>query len=112
MRDRRISKVAVDLLEHRARKIQRKANKIEKLDDLHRHKLRIAVKKLRYGCDFFESLFDRPKRRAKYEEALKSVQDRLGKLNDIRIHAEKGHDWPISAGASGHRRRKRTRWAS
>jgi CHAD domain-containing protein len=63
----------------------------KKLDAVQRHKLRIAVKKLRYGCDFFESLFDDPKGRRRYGTALKELQGCLGKLNDIRVHSERAH---------------------
>jgi CHAD domain-containing protein len=51
--------------------------------------LRIAVKKLRYGSDFFASLFGSNKqnsRRKAFEKALTSLQDSLGTLNDIEVH--------------------------
>jgi triphosphatase len=86
-----VSRVAADILDRRARKIIKKAKKLKKLDDRRRHKLRIGVKKLRYGCDFFDSLFDHPKRRYRYEKVLTKLQDNLGKANDIRIHAESAH---------------------
>jgi triphosphatase len=42
------------------KKISDQIEKIEELDLEHRHKLRIAVKKLRYACDFFAGVFDGP----------------------------------------------------
>ncbi len=63
--------------------------KIEKLgmdrfnfDATQRHRLRIAVKKLRYALDYLSVLY--PKKRAQsYLQALQSLQEVLGKLNDI-----------------------------
>ena len=53
-----------------------------------RHKLRIAVKKLRYAADFFVGLAHsrRTKARKRFSKELKSLQDALGKLNDIAVH--------------------------
>ena len=71
------------------KKIAKKSRKPDKLDARGRHKLRIAVKKLRYATEFFASLFERKKEkkaREKFEKLLKSLQDALGKLNDIAVH--------------------------
>jgi inorganic triphosphatase YgiF len=47
-----------------------------------RHQLRIALKKLRYACEFFRALF--PKKDVKrYLKRLSALQDLLGALNDI-----------------------------
>jgi CHAD domain-containing protein len=49
--------------------------------------LRIAVKKLHYGTDFFASLFPKRRRqRERYLDLLKALQDQLGQLNDIHTH--------------------------
>jgi len=57
------------------------------MDDRARHKLRIAVKKLRYATGFFESLFTgHARRRTGFAKSLKTLQDALGRLNDIRVH--------------------------
>ena len=59
------------------------------LDSRQRHKLRIAVKKLRYGSDFFENLFvgrKAGKRLSRFEDRLKDLQDCLGALNDISVN--------------------------
>lgn len=47
-----------------------------------RHAARIALKKARYGAEFFESLFDR-KAAADFAAALGKIQDRLGAFNDM-----------------------------
>ena len=49
-----------------------------------RHRLRIAVKKLRYGLEFFAGLY--PTRRTRrLIDALRAFQDSLGALNDIAV---------------------------
>ena len=90
-RDGAIAPVAAEILKRRARKVIKKTRRLKALDAAHRHKLRIGVKKLRYGCDFFATLFGRPQAQRRYDKALKRLQDCLGRLNDIRVHAEKAH---------------------
>jgi triphosphatase len=53
-----------------------------RLDDEARHRLRIAVKKLRYAAEFFASLFSR-KRVQKYIASLMALQEVLGASNDV-----------------------------
>ena len=67
----------------------KKAKKLRKFDARQRHKLRIAVKKLRYACDFFGRLFPgykAKKRLSAFQGSLKDLQDHLGALNDIQVH--------------------------
>jgi CHAD domain-containing protein len=66
-----------------------------------RHKLRIAVKKLRYGRQFFKSL-DGGRRKAgrKIDGALKGLQGALGSLNDMRVHMERARELARANGAS------------
>jgi triphosphatase len=85
-REQVISAFATTELDRRFHKILKKVDKLRELDALHRHKLRIAVKKLRYAAEFFDSLFDRDNGRKKFAKALKSLQTSLGELNDIRVH--------------------------
>jgi CHAD domain-containing protein len=59
-----------------------------------RHRLRIAVKKLRYAREFFESLkLDGRGRRAsgKIDGALENLQGALGSLNDTTMHVRLAH---------------------
>lgn len=49
-----------------------------------RHKLRIALKKLRYGVEFFAGLYER-KSVAPFVKALKGLQDDFGRVNDIAV---------------------------
>ena len=71
------------------RRQTQRLRELRELDPKQRHKLRIALKKLRYGGDFFESLFvDRKtqKRLSGFKAHLKTLQDHLGSLNDISAH--------------------------
>jgi inorganic triphosphatase YgiF len=88
-RDRPAGKFAAEILAKRSKKISKKIADIEALDARGRHKLRIAVKKLRYACEFFSGLFDGRKRRAqrtRLGRILKSLQGALGTLNDFEMH--------------------------
>jgi triphosphatase len=86
---RPIERFAADIFERRTKKAVKKAKKLRELDARQGHKLRIAVKKLRYAGDFFGRLFSghkTKKRLSAYEGSLKKLQDRLGALNDIQVH--------------------------
>jgi CHAD domain-containing protein len=85
----RIKTLAENILTRRAKKVIGMAGEFEQLDAGQRHKLRIAVKKLRYSADFFESLFPGGKAKLRYAafiDDLKQLQDSLGALNDIVVH--------------------------
>ena len=86
---RPIERFAADIFARRTKTITKKAKKIRELDSQQRHKLRIAVKKLRYASDFFGHLS--ASRRAKkrlpsFKARLTDLQDCLGALNDIKVH--------------------------
>jgi hypothetical protein len=69
----------------------KKGKKLQKLNPGQRHKLRIALKKLRYTTEFFESLFKgstAAKHRLEFVGHLKDLQDGLGALNDIAVHQQ------------------------
>lgn len=86
---RTIKPFAVDLFERRTKTTRKRAKKVRKLTVHDRHKLRIAVKKLRYTIYFFESLFSgsaKAKALSRYKEHLESLQDKLGALNDVAVH--------------------------
>jgi CHAD domain-containing protein len=89
LRRREASDFARDELARRVKKVTRQAEKLAKLDARRRHKLRIAIKKLRYAAEFFAGLFDRRKahkRLRRFERQLANLQDCLGALNDIAVH--------------------------
>jgi triphosphatase len=88
-RDRPIERFAADILARHTKKVRKKAKRLQKLGTRERHKLRIAVKKLRYASDFFGHLF--AGRQAKkclsgFKTCLTDLQEHLGALNDIAVH--------------------------
>src|SRR5262249_9060545 len=85
LRERPAVEFATEILGKRLKRILKRAEKIQSLDPRRRHKLRIAVKKLRYAAEFFTELFDdgEPKR---FSRQLKELQSGLGRLNDIEVH--------------------------
>ncbi|MGH8772251.1 MAG: CHAD domain-containing protein, partial [Burkholderiales bacterium] len=70
------------------------------LDSAGRHRLRIAVKKLRYAAEFFASLFAK-KRAQKYIASLMALQDVLGTLNDAAVAGRLLASLPNAPEASG-----------
>ena len=89
LRQQRIKPFAAGLFDRRIAKAKKRAKAISELSVRDRHKLRIAMKKLRYSIHFFESLFDgHASRKAltSYKDCLGSLQDSLGALNDIAVH--------------------------
>lgn len=84
-RDRPVRKTAADLLERRFDKVVKTGRKLDKLTPQVRHKLRIAVKKLRYACEFFADLYQggQAKAHAAFVRQVADLQDALGLLNDI-----------------------------
>ena len=89
-RERPAREFAAEELSRRAKKIVKKVKRLEDLKPQQQHKLRIAIKTMRYGCQFFASLFGgrkAVKTRARLERRLKALQSALGHLNDIRVHA-------------------------
>jgi len=103
-RVRSVERFAAHVLARRTKKAMKKAKSLRKLDSRHRHKLRIAIKKLRYATDFFEHLFAKrkaKKRLSRFSVRLKDLQDRLGALNDIKVHQELAPQ--IAAGGPPHK---------
>jgi inorganic triphosphatase YgiF len=87
--NRKIRPFAADLFERRTRKARRKAKRAGEVDAHARHRLRIAIKKLRYALYFFETLYSHDgsaKALSHYKKHLKDLQDNLGALNDIAVH--------------------------
>jgi inorganic triphosphatase YgiF len=89
LRNRPAGPFAKDEIRRRIRKIEKKSRKLDQLEPPQRHKLRIAVKKVRYGREFFACLgLDRRRRvQRKTDAALKALQSALGSLNDMNVHA-------------------------
>ena len=66
------------------RKLIKAARDIDWSEPAQRHAVRIRVKRLRYGCEFFAPAFA-ARRTAPYIGALKELQRILGELNDIAV---------------------------
>jgi CHAD domain-containing protein len=93
-REAPLDEFAAGILAKRLKKILKTTRRLERLDPRGRHKLRIAVKKLRYACEFFAGVFRggrRDARRERFGKALKSLQGSLGTLNDIEVHKRFAH---------------------
>jgi triphosphatase len=88
-RERMIAPFAAEIMAQRTKKIVKRIKKLETLNRLRRHKLRIAIKKMRYATEFFATLFPSGRaaaRRKAFGKRLKQLQGALGKLNDITVH--------------------------
>jgi inorganic triphosphatase YgiF len=88
-RETSIERFATTELDRRWKKILKRGRKLRGLDPRHRHKLRIAVKTIRYASEFFADVFPGAKsdrRQKAFLKRLKPVQDCLGELNDITVH--------------------------
>lgn len=102
--DRTIKEFAARLFDRRTGKARKKARRAGELNARQRHKLRIAIKKLRYSLYFFESVFGhghRAKALSRYKKYLQALQDSLGALNDITVHQKLAGR--IASGGSGAR---------
>lgn len=72
------------LLTKRHRRVMRLGRGFESRSTPDRHRLRIAVKKLRYATEFFRGLYSKRQSRA-YLAALEALQEDLGALNDVAV---------------------------
>jgi CHAD domain-containing protein len=94
LRKQPIGPFAEQELTRRMRKIAKRVRTLKTMDSRRRHKLRIAVKKVRYARDFFESLKPdggRSRTSRKIDGALKNLQSALGSLNDMTVHSRLAH---------------------
>jgi triphosphatase len=75
-------------LSRRFKRIRKLAKHLRDVGDEERHELRIRIKKLRYGTEFFASLFTSgkaQKRRKTFSSLLEELQEHLGDLNDLAV---------------------------
>ena len=84
------------VLETRHRKVVRRAHKLEQLDSERLHRLRIAIKKLRYAATYLGPAFASPAATA-YIEATVRLQGALGALNDRAAAAQVVADLALAA---------------
>lgn len=75
-------------LARRWKRIRQIAKNLRELDDEALHALRIRIKKLRYGSEFFASLFPGKEARKRHKALLailENLQETLGELNDLAV---------------------------
>jgi CHAD domain-containing protein len=75
-------------LSKRWKRVLKRARPLAELEPEARHEVRIEIKKLRYGAEFFGPLFRGTKAKKRRKQALASLeqlQEVLGELNDIAV---------------------------
>jgi triphosphatase len=82
---------AAAVLERRHRKVIKRGRGFAGLAPAERHQVRIALKKLRYGIEFFADLFPE-KAAGRLRKAAARMQDRLGHLNDVDVASRLAHE--------------------
>jgi CHAD domain-containing protein len=81
-RDRRLPRTAERMLDRQVKRVKKRGRVARNQEEGDLHRLRIALKKLRYTAEFFAPLF--PKREVKnYLRKLRGLQNHLGDLNDV-----------------------------
>ena len=80
--DRPVKALAEKAIARFHRKALKRARNIDWRDEKRRHRARIAVRRLRYACEFFSACFPG---RGRYLRKLEALQELLGELNDIAV---------------------------
>lgn len=80
--DQSLDRVARRLLRKAHRRTLKRGRHFSKLGPAGRHRVRIALKRLRYAVDFFSGMYGR-KAHKHYSDVLKGLQDDLGRANDV-----------------------------
>jgi inorganic triphosphatase YgiF len=104
--DQPIAGFATRLLDQRRKVAQGRSRGFAKQSPPQRHRLRIALKKLRYTTELLAGLYD-PAKVNRFTRRLKRLQDDLGDANDLRVArdivvqltAPKGRNGGIAAAA-------------
>lgn len=77
-----IRETAARTLEETFLRARKRARRIDRGEDRDFHRLRIALKRMRYTSEFFEGLYRRKKVKA-YLDHLRKLQDVLGAMHDV-----------------------------
>lgn len=80
-RIRRLPGTAGRILDRQARRVKKRGRAARSKDECDLHRLRIALKKLRYTAEFFAPLY-RKRAVRRYLKKLRALQNHLGALND------------------------------
>ena len=92
----RLDAFGSDLLERRHAKVVQRGRHLSKLGGKELHRLRIAIKKLRYAAAFLRPAFASREPKA-YIEATVRLQGALGALNDREVAAQMLDDIAVAA---------------
>ncbi|HTW54022.1 MAG TPA: CYTH and CHAD domain-containing protein, partial [Stellaceae bacterium] len=79
-----VETLAPALLDRCRAKTEKRAKNFARQSPKKRHRLRIALKKLRYTAELFAPLYD-PTEAKQFIHRLKRLQDDLGDANDVRV---------------------------
>ncbi|NBN80487.1 CHAD domain-containing protein [Microvirga tunisiensis] len=93
-----VAEFARSALDGQWRRVQKYGNRLDSLTIAERHDMRKALKKFRYGLEFFAGLTPKGERKS-YLKRLKSLQDVFGYLNDVAM-AEMLLDLPLPDGTA------------
>jgi triphosphatase len=80
-RDQRLPRAARRMLDRQVARVKKRGNVARGKDEGDMHRLRIALKKLRYTAEFFAPIYRKREVRA-YLKKLRALQNHLGDLND------------------------------
>ncbi|MGH7050129.1 MAG: CHAD domain-containing protein [Acetobacteraceae bacterium] len=86
---------AAPLLQRRYRKVLKRGRHFAQLSPEARHSLRLAVKKLRYGVDFFLPLGVGTKSSRRFARRLGKLQELLGAFNDMTTTPERTAEFAV-----------------
>jgi CHAD domain-containing protein len=81
-RTRRLPRTAERMLDRQVKRVSKRGRVARSEEEGDLHRLRIALKKLRYTAEFFAPLYPR-KDVARYLRKLRGLQNHLGDLNDV-----------------------------
>lgn len=81
-RDIKLPRTAQRILNRQCRRVKKRAKLAKSRKEVDLHRLRVALKKLRYTAEFFAPLYPR-RSAAAYLKELRSLQNHLGDLNDV-----------------------------
>lgn len=88
------------LLDKSLRKVLKTGKRFSQMNPTERHGVRLALKKLRYACDFSRSLFPGSVSK-KYLRRLSTLQDEMGILNDATVAGRLAQELAGTDPASG-----------
>ena len=80
-RDKRLPRAARRMLDRQVARVKKRGRTARSAEEGDMHRLRIALKKLRYTAEFFAPIYRKGKVKA-YLKKLRALQNHLGDLND------------------------------